>query len=85
MWIFVKYTFNNNPFSYTHHEEHYITNPNVKILIEYEAQSKYNYLIAAYELSYGLRKVIGFGILGDDVFNNQSLLRFYKDIILSSI
>ena len=24
-------TFNNNPFSYTHHEENYLTNPNVKI------------------------------------------------------
>ena len=36
-----EFTFNNNPFSYTHHEENYITNPNVKILIDYEAQSKF--------------------------------------------
>lgn len=29
-------TFHNNPFSYTHHEENYVTNPNVRILIDYE-------------------------------------------------
>ena len=51
-------TFNNNPFSYTHHEENYLTNPNAKILIDYQAQSEYNYLIAAYESQYGLGKVV---------------------------
>lgn len=78
-------TFNNNPFSYTHHEENYLTNPNVKILIDYEAQSKFNYKIAAHELSHGLGKVIGLGIFGSDVVDNNNFLKFYEDIILSSI
>ncbi len=82
---FCQVTFNNNPFSYTHHEEQYITNPNAKILIDYQAQSQYNFLIAAYELKYGLGKVVSFGIFGDDVFKNENLLIFYEDIILSSI
>ncbi len=78
-------TFNNNPFSYTHHEEQYITNPNVKILIDYQAQSPSNFLIAAYELKYGLGKVVSFGIFGDDVFEDNNILSFYEDIILSNI
>ncbi len=78
-------TFNNNPFSYTHHEEQYLTNPNAKILIDYQAVSQYNFLIAAYELKYGLGKVVSFGIFADDVFEDNNLLSFYEDIILSSI
>ncbi len=80
-----EFTFNNNPFSYTHHEENYITNPNVKILIDYEAQSKFNYKIAAHELQYGLGKVIGLGIFGSNVVDNNNFLTFYKDLILSNI
>ena len=30
----------------------YSTNPNVKILIDYQAQSQYNFFIAAYESSW---------------------------------
>ena len=82
---FCQVTFNNNPFSYNHHEEQYITNPNVKILIDYQAQSQSNFLIAAYELKYGLGKVISFGIFADDVFEDNNLLSFYEDIILSNI
>jgi hypothetical protein len=82
---FCHVTFNNNPFSYTHHEEQYITNPNVKILIDYQAQSQSNFLIAAYELKYGLGKVVSFGIFADDVFEDNNLLSFYEDIILSNI
>ena len=82
---FCQVTFNNNPFLYNHHEEQYITNPNVKILIDYQAQSQYNFLIAAYELKYGLGKVVSFGIFADDVFMDNNLLSFYEDIILSNI
>jgi hypothetical protein len=82
---FCQVTFNNNPFSYNHHEEQYITNPNVKILIDYQAQSQPNFLIAAYELKYGLGKVVSFGIFADDVFEDNNLLSFYEDIILSNI
>ena len=31
-----KITFGNNPFQYTHYEEQFITNPNAKILIDYQ-------------------------------------------------
>ena len=68
-----------------HHEEQYITNPNAKILIDYQAQSQYNFLIAAYELKYGLGKVVSFGIFADDIFMDNNLLSFYEDIILSNI
>ena len=78
-------TFNNNPFSYTHHEEQYLTNPNAKILIDYQANSQYNFLIAAYELKYGLGKIVSFGIFADDVYDDKNLLSFYEDIILSNI
>ena len=72
--------FNNNPFSYVHHEENYVTNPNVKILIDYEAQSTFNYLIVAHENA-DLWKVISFGIFGSDVNNNNNFLKFYENLI----
>ena len=78
-------TFNNNPFSYTHHEENYLTNPNARILIDYQAQSEYNYLIAAYELQYGLGKVVSLSIFGSDVAGNNNFVQFYKDILATSV
>ena len=78
-------TFNNNPFSYVHHEENYVTNPNVKILIDYEAQSTFNNLIVAHELKYGLGKVISLGIFGSDIVDNNNFLKFFEDIIFSII
>lgn len=77
--------FNNNPFSYLHHEEQYITNPNVNILIDYKAQSKYNYLIAAYELEYGNGKVISFGIFGDDIIHDKEFLRYFDQLFFSHV
>ncbi len=74
-------TFNNNPFSYTHHEENYLTNPNARILIDYQAQSEYNYLIAAYELQYGLGKVVSLGIFGSNIAGDDNFSQFYKDIL----
>ena len=68
-----------------HHEENYITNPNVKILIDYEAQSEYNYLIAAHELKYGPGKVISLGIFASDVVQHDNFLKFYEDLILSIV
>jgi hypothetical protein len=77
--------FKNNPFSYVQHEEQYITNPNVNILIDYEAQSIYNILIAAYELEYGKGKVISFGIFGDDIIHNKEFLRFFDELFFSHV
>lgn len=59
-----------------HHEENYVTNPNVKILIDYEAPSGYNYKITAHELNYGLSKVISLAIFGSDVADNDNFLNF---------
>jgi hypothetical protein len=77
--------FNNNPFSYTHHEENYLTNPNARILIDYEAQSAYNYFITAYELQYELGKVISLGIFGSDIVENDNFFQFYKDILATNV
>ena len=79
-------TFNNNTFFYNHHEENYVTYPHVKSLIDYEALSEFNYLIEAYELKYGLGKVISLGIFGSGGgTNNNNFLKFYEDLLLSSI
>jgi hypothetical protein len=77
--------FHNNPFSYVQHEEQYITNPNVNILIDYEAQSMYNILIAAYELDYKKGKVISFGIFGDDIIHNKEFIRFFDQLFFSHV
>jgi len=77
--------FDNNPFSYAHHEENYITNPNVKILLDYKAKSEFDYLIAAHELPFGKGKVIGLGIFGEDVVHNDNFLKFFDSIIFSNI
>ena len=77
--------FKNNPFSYIQHEEQYITNPDVKILLDYEAQSIYNILVAAYELDYGKGKVISFGIFGDDIKHNKEFLRFFDQMFFSTV
>ena len=77
--------FKNNPFSYVQREEQHITNPNVNILIDYEAQSMYNILVAAYELEYGKGKVISFGIFGDDIILNKEFLKFFDEIFFSHV
>jgi hypothetical protein len=77
--------FKNNPFSYVQREEQNITNPNVNILLDYEAQSKYNVRVAAYELEYGKGKVISFGIFGDDIINNKEFLRFFDEMFFSHV
>jgi hypothetical protein len=78
-------SFNNNPFSYSHYEENYLTNPNAKILIDYQAQSEYNYKIAAYELHYGLGKVVSLGIFGSNIVENNRFLQFYQDILMAIV
>ena len=77
-------TFGNNPFQYTHYEEQYITNPNAKILIDYQAKSDYNYLIGAYELNYKLGKVVSFGIFGENVVRNNNFLDFFDNILIEN-
>jgi hypothetical protein len=89
-----KITFANDPFEYTHHEEQFITNPNDKILLNYNASvSDYYYnapssstvkkpVIAAYELHYHNGKVIALGIYSDDVIVNDSFDRYFDRLLL---
>ena len=88
-----KITFANDPFEYTHHEEQFITNPNDKILLNYNASVLDYYdapssstvkkpVIAAYELHYNNGKVIALGIYSDDVIVNSSFDKYFDKLLL---
>ena len=81
-----KITFLNNPFGYKHHEEQYLTNPNDKILMNYNAvvmsTKKYHPpvarpVIATYKLNYQKGKVMVLGIYSDDVVFNSKFDKFF--------
>mgnify|MGYP001050073708 CR=1 FL=1 len=81
-----KITFLNNPFGYKHHEEQYLTNPNDKILMNYNAvvmsTKKYHPpvarpVIATYKLNYQKGKVMVLGIYSDDVIFNSKFDKFF--------
>jgi hypothetical protein len=83
-----KITFANDPFEYRHHEEQYITNPNDKILMNYNA-SLFKYpipslkpVIATYELNYEKGKVITLGIYSDDIITNYKFMRYFNRLFL---
>ena len=86
-----KITFLNNPFGYKHHEEQYLTNPNDKILMNYNAvvmsTKKYHppvarSVIATYKLNYQKGKVMVLGIYSDDVIFNSKFDKFFDGLIL---
>jgi hypothetical protein len=90
-------TFANNPFSYYHREEQYITNANDTIFLNYNASvlslnpkivknatSAHASMIATYELSYKKGKVIGLGIYSDVVINNRYFLVFLDHLLQAS-
>jgi hypothetical protein len=81
-----KVYFRNNPFNYTHSEEQYVTNPNAKILINYDTSySSENYpnaTIATYYMNYGKGMVINLGIWGHTLVNNKAFLNFFDDKII---
>ena len=85
--------FGNNPFGYLKHEEQFITNPNVTILLDYNVtiptiyQDKFpDYRIATYEHNYKKGKVIDFGIyLSEDVLGNERFIRFFDSILFKYI
>src|ERR687888_585918 len=88
-----KITFANDPFEYTHHEEQFITNPNDKILLNYNASVLDYYdapssstlkkpVIAAYELHYHNGKVIALGIYSDDVIVNSGFDKYFDRLLL---
>jgi hypothetical protein len=81
-------TFANDPFEYQHHEEQYITNPNDKILMNYNA-SLLNYsiplvkpVIATYELNFQRGKVISLGIYSDDIIANHNFDKYFNRLFL---
>ncbi len=84
-------SFSNNPFNYTHFEENYVTNPNVKILHDYgltvgdnyEAESWHrNATIATYELNYGTGKNVVLGIYAQNESDNPAFLDFFENVVL---
>ena len=94
-------TFANNPFEYTHHEEQFITNPDVKILLDYNATISdcNNALdvkdpvkickdlhIAAYEHDYKKGKVVALGIYPNSaVMDNDRFNRFFDSLLLKYV
>jgi len=85
--------FGNNPFGYLQHEEQFITNPDVNILLDYNVtipsinpKDFHDFRIAAYEHNYKKGKVIDFGIyLSDDVLTNERFIRFFDSILLKYV
>jgi hypothetical protein len=82
-WEFI---FRNDPFGITHVEEHYITNPKAKILLDYNATINRpdpgEFVIATYELEYKKGKVITLGIWTvNKLFENERFLRFFDSLL----
>jgi hypothetical protein len=85
-------TFGNNPFNYTHFEDNFVNNPNVTIIIDYEARIPASNpfsgaTVATYELAVGKGKVIATGIYGQNLIkdNNKEFLEFFDNLLLKSI
>lgn len=78
--------FGNNPFHYNHHEEQYITNPNVVIIKNYDAvvtdyKSVNNPQIATYELNYAKGKVIVMGLYSSDIIRDTEFVAFIDKLL----
>jgi len=81
--------FANNPFGVRHNEEQYITNPNAKIILDYQAydvgDNKFlpsDFKIATYELDYKNGKVITLGLYTDDLlFYNDKFRQFFDGLL----
>ena len=78
--------FRNNPFNYTHVEENYVTNPNAKILIDFQAynitEPFSNATVAAYMLNYGNGKVINLGLWTHTLVENKEFLEYFDNVVL---
>jgi hypothetical protein len=85
-------TFANNPFNYTHFEDSFVNNPNVTIIIDYEARIPPSNpfsgaTVATYEHAVGTGKVIVTGIYGQNLIkdNNKKFLEFFDSLLLRSL
>jgi N,N-dimethylformamidase beta subunit-like, C-terminal len=82
-----KIRFGNNPFDYTHNEEQYITNPDVTVLLDYNAtvlEERYQFdpRIATYKLDYNKGMVIALGLYSEDILSNSRFQRFFDSLLL---
>jgi len=82
--LFYNIQFENNPFDYKHYEEQYITNPNAKIIINYDAlapdyiQKGYpKPIVAAYQMNYKMGKVVVLSIFADNLIKKKG---FFSDV-----
>jgi N,N-dimethylformamidase beta subunit-like protein/BNR repeat protein len=81
--------FANNPFGVRHNEEQFITNPDSKIILDYQAydvgKSEFlpkDFKIATYEMNYKKGKVITMGLYTDDLlFFNDKFKRFFDSLL----
>lgn len=78
-----------DPFSYTAHEEQYLTNPKDIILLNYNASVPVGnttipsrQVVATYELNYLKGKVIALGLYSDDIITNGSFNRYFDNLLL---
>lgn len=82
--------FRNNPFDIKHNEEQYVTNPHVKILLDYnETENKADprkFVIATYELEYKKGSVLALGLYTEDLNEgNQRYWRFFDSLIFQYV
>jgi len=77
--------FKNNPFDSKHDEEQYVTNPHVKILLDYNATENEpnprKFTIATYEYDFQKGKVLTMGLYTDDLKGNERFWRFFDSLI----
>jgi hypothetical protein len=86
----VNLKFRYNPFNYTHTEEQYVTNPNAKILIDYQVynipsyylKQYFNPTVATYQMDYGKGKIINLGIWGHTLTESAVFLDYFDNVIL---
>lgn len=78
-----------NAFSYGHHEEQNMTNPNDKVIMNYNAsitkgnsKTQSKALIATYTLNYQKGKVLVFGIYSDDLITNKKFNNYFDKLLL---
>jgi hypothetical protein len=82
-----KVYFANNPFNYTHSEEQYVTNPNAKILINYQAYNltdgyPNDTIVATHTMNSGKGKIINLGIWGHTLTKNKAFLDYFDNVII---
>ena len=85
-----KIAFGNNPFQYNHHEEQYITNPNVTIIKDYDAtvidyKSISNPKIATYELNYAKGRVVVMGLYSSDIIKDTEFIAFVDKLLSEKV